>query len=165
MDLLPDLNSCLGNADLWKLIPCLCLLEQCAFLLHICPLSILLSQNFFRKLFLINRGYPCSHKVIRCLWQTSLRIQSKRKIFRLHIQFKIEVRVQKCSLPLSCSIWNSNSQKNKRQNDTSPSLVFSSLLQNRRKGKRKDISNCIYWDILYISSALQNTQNNWTKRV
>lgn len=153
MDLLPDLNSCLGNADLWKLIPCLCPREQCAFLPHICPLSILLSQNFFRKLFLINRGYPCSHRVIRCLWQASLWIQSKREIFRLHIQFKAEVRVQKCSLPLSCSIWNSNGQKNKRQNDTLPSLGFSSLLQNRHKGERKEISSGIYWDIVYIISA------------
>lgn len=32
MDLLPDVNSCLGNADLWKLIACLCLAKQSAFL-------------------------------------------------------------------------------------------------------------------------------------
>lgn len=70
-------------------------------------------SELLQKTFLINRGYPCRHKVLRCLWKTSLWIQSKRKIFRLHIQFKLEVRVQKCSLPLSCSIWNSNCQKNK----------------------------------------------------
>lgn len=129
MDLLPDLSSCLGNADLWILIPCLCLLEQWVVLFHICPWLF----NFFRKLFPINMEYLCSQKTSRCLWKKTRWTQSMRKIFRLHIQFKVEFGTVVCPYRVLFGIQVVRETKAKWH---IPTTNWDSSIQNGNKCKR-----------------------------